>query len=135
MRLQCNCRRQALALIDTVPCPLTHLRLYGDGRLAETLSSLLALSSRALRRNSIYIGADRVARKEQFHATILLAAFCRIVRGDGLVLPISTGLYSSRVNALLHKVIANGLGAMLGKLLVVVIGSNAVGGAFDGDMH
>ena len=39
------------------------------------------------------------------------------------------------VDSLLNEIIADGLGAMLGELLIVVVGADAVGVAFDGDVQ
>ncbi len=53
----------------------------------------------------------------------------------GSVLAISVGFDGGGIDPLLNEVVANGLGAMLGELLVVVVAADAVGVAFDGDVQ
>jgi hypothetical protein len=65
----------------------------------------------------------------------LLAAFGSVVGGDGRGLAIAVGFDGGGVDALLHEVVADGLGAALGELLIVVVGADAIGVAFDGDMQ
>src|ERR1700688_5016810 len=93
------------------------------------------LAGSGLGRGLAGVGADGVAGEDEFYATILLAAFGGVVAGDGCGLAVSMGFDGGGVNALLHKVIANGLRAAFGELLVVIVGADAIGIAFDGDVQ
>ena len=76
-----------------------------------------------------------VAGEHEFYAAILLAALGSVVGGDGFAFAEAAGFDCGGLNPLLHEIIPHGLRAMLGKLLVVVVGADAVGVAFDGKMQ
>src|ERR1700751_3281848 len=79
--------------------------------------------------------ADRVAGEYEFHAAVLGATFRGIVGRYWLSLAESVGFYSSGGNSLLHEIIANDSGTLLGEILVVFVAADAVGVSFDGEVQ
>src|SRR5438876_226241 len=90
-----------------------------------------------------WLGGCRGAR---FHAAVGLQAgdqllvlvalgtqLRALVAGDGLALALALDLQAARIDALLRQVVGDGLGALLGELLVVILGADAVGVA--GEHH
>src|SRR5437868_3621956 len=100
-------------------------------RLASDSASQLFAASRlgGLR------AADGVTREHQLDAAVALAAVGGCVVGNGLRLAEALRRNCSCRYTLLHKIITDGLGALLGEALVVVVGADGVGVAFDGDLQ
>src|SRR5579864_2998164 len=94
-------------------------------------SGTLLLGRRCLSRSVPRCATDCFAAQHQFHTAVLLAAFGGLVRGDGLGLAIPVGLDRSGVDPLLDEIVANRLGAVLRKLLIVLITADAIGVSFD----
>jgi len=75
--------------------------------------------------------SDRVAVDNQFDAAIALAALDSVIGGYRLCFTKATRSHCADGNAFFGKVVANGIRAALGELLIEIVGANAVRVAFD----
>src|SRR6266853_37770 len=75
--------------------------------------------------------ADGVAVDDEFDAAIALAAFGRVVGGDGLRLAEAVSGDGRRGYTLLREKVENGIGAAFRELLIEIVAADAVGVAFD----
>src|SRR5271157_1651450 len=92
---------------------------------------LLRAVGRAGRGGGVGHAANGIAGDYQFHAAVLLAAFRGIVGGHGLAFSEAAGGDRVGGNALLHQVVADGIGALLREPPVVFVAADAVGVTFD----
>ena len=74
--------------------------------------------------------ADGVTRYHELDAAILLTARGGVVRCDGIGFAHSGGGNVGGGDSLFGQEIAHGIGALLGELLIVVVGADAIGVAF-----
>ena len=79
------------------------------------------------------ISTRRSGCRHSMSALVLLVALA-LVAGDGLLLALAFGVDAVGFDALAHQVVLDRSGALLGELLVVRVGADAVGVA-DGDDH
>ena len=77
------------------------------------------------------VGVDIGAVYHQVYAAISLAAFGRVVSGDGLGFAEAALSDGGGGDALIDQEIADHAGAALGKLLIKFVGADAVGVSFD----
>src|SRR3954453_8615523 len=79
--------------------------------------------------------ADNIAGNHQFHAPILLAALRGVVGSHRLSFAETLGRHRGGGHTLLGQIVADRLAAMLGKLLVVVVATDAIGVTFDVELE
>src|SRR5690348_7055466 len=75
--------------------------------------------------------ADGVAVDDELDAAVALAAFGRVIGGDGLRLAEAARGDGRSGDAVLRKKITHRIGTALGELLIEFVGANAVGMAFN----
>src|SRR5436305_10216159 len=82
--------------------------------LSQTPRPLLLARCSLRRTRPVDRVSNRVSGQHQLYPPVLRPAFGCIVRGDGFSLAESPALNRVRRQPLLHKIIADGLGALLG---------------------
>ena len=75
--------------------------------------------------------ADGVAVDDELDTAIALAAVGGVVGGDGLGLAEAASGHCAAGDAFFGEVVANGIGAAFGELLIEIVGADAVGVTFD----
>src|ERR1700681_1264238 len=106
-----------------------------DPLYVETAKPPLLILRSSRWRSRVAGASNRVARKHQFHAPVLLTAFCRIVGGNRFALAKPPILNRAGRNPLLHKVVADRLSPVLRQFLIIFVASDTVGVSFHSDMQ